>query len=86
MIFRKQGEDVGSVKLVKVVCEYGALAKPLTIELAPKSLSPAGVGYRKVQTVFFAAMPIFCGYIMTERIFIVVRCNSRVTRCAEVRA
>ena len=66
----------------KVVYEYSALAKPLSVKLAPKSLSPACIRYCEVQAVAFNAMPIFCRYIVPESIFIAVSRNLRISGCA----
>ena len=72
MVFRKQGQNLLGVETVKVVDEDGCLTQPLTVELAPQGLCPAGIGNGQVQTVGIHLMPVFCGDKVTQWVLVVV--------------
>ena len=64
---------------VKVVGKYTCFAEPLSVKLTPKRLTPAGVGDGKVQSVGIYVMPMLCGRIMTESVFIRMGCDTGIT-------
>ena len=72
MVFRKQGQNLLGVETVKVVDEDGCLTQPLTVELAPQGLCPAGIGNGQVQAVGIHLMPVFCGDKVTQWVLVVV--------------
>ena len=82
MILGKQRQNVVGVEAVKVIGKDGALRHPLPVELAPKRFAPAGVRNGQVQTVALDAVPIFCRDVMPEGVFVAVRGNFGIARCA----
>ena len=58
-------QDISRVKAVKIISEHRAFTKPLTVELAPESLAPAGFGNCEMKTVIAYAVPVFGSYVMT---------------------
>ena len=70
------------MEAVEIVNEESALAEPLTVKLAPHCLCPSGVGNGKVKTVRVNVVPEMCGGVVTERIFVRVNRDLRVSRCS----
>ena len=67
MILSEHRKDVRCIEAIEVIYKYGALAEPLSVELAPKSLAPACVGDSKMKSVLEYAVPVFCSNIVTKR-------------------
>ena len=82
MVLCKHRQYIRRVKAVEIVCKHRALAQPLPVKFAPERLAPAGFRNGEVQPVFIYAVPVFRRDIVTERVFIVMRRNFRVARCA----
>ena len=82
MVLCKHRQYVRRVKAVEIVCKHRALAQPLPVKLAPERLAPPCFGNGEVQTVFIYAVPVFRRYVVPQRVFIVMRRNFRVSRCA----
>ena len=72
VVLPEHRQDVRRVKLVKVVYENRALTQPLPVQLAPQGLAPARVGNRQVQAVPLAAVPVFGGHIVAQRVGVLV--------------
>ena len=70
------------MELVEVIYEYSRLAEPLTVELAPQSFSPAGVRDGEVDSVRIYIVPIFRCDEVSERIFMAVCSDFRISRCS----
>ena len=70
VIFGKHGQDLLSVKPVKIIDKDRTLAEPLTVELAPKSLAPTGFGDGKVQAVPLTQMPVTGSNVVAKSIFV----------------
>ena len=66
----EHGKYLRRIESVEVIGEYSALAEPLTVELAPQSLAPSGLGNREVKSVLLATVPIFRGHVMTECVLV----------------
>ena len=62
--------------------EYTALTEPLTVHLTPHSLCPTCVGDGEVETVGVNVLPESCGRIVTERVFVRMYRDLRITRCS----
>ena len=80
IVLCEHGEYLGSVKPIKVVNECCRLAEPLTIELTPHRLCPAGIRNREVKAIGVDAVPILRGVEVAKRIFIVVSGYLGITR------
>ena len=65
-------QDLLRIKAVKVVDENRSLTQPLTVDLAPAGLGPAGVGDGQVQAVGIDPVPVFGGDEVAQGIFIIV--------------
>ena len=68
IVFCEHRQNVSCAEAVKVVDKHRALAEPLTVQLAPERLAPAGIRNGQVQSVALTAVPVSCGDVMTERI------------------
>ena len=79
LILRKHRQNFFCIKAVEIINKHSRLTQPLTVELSPEALGPAGVGDGQVQPVRVDLMPVFCSDKMSKRIFIVVCCNFRVS-------
>ena len=83
VIFLNLAHDLIRRKLLVIEDEDGGSGKPLTIELAPNSLAPTGIGYGKMDGVLVEIVPIYTRGQMTERIEVIVchhlwlACSSR---------
>ena len=75
MILAEHGQDLGGVEPVHIVYEGCRFAEPLTVQLAPHGLGPAGIGNGVVETVRVHAVPVLGGMEVTQRIFVVVQCH-----------
>ena len=60
------------VEIVEIVNHNRAADQPLTVQLAPRRLCPAGLGDRKVQSAVLRPVPVLSCYYMSERIGMVV--------------
>ncbi len=72
MIFFYLAHNLISRKLLVIEYEDGSSGKPLTVEFAPNSLSPTGIGYGQVDGVLVEIVPIYTRGQMTEGIEVVV--------------
>lgn len=79
LILRKHRQNFFCIKAVEIINKHSRLTQPLTVELSPEALGPAGVGDGQVQPVRVDLIPVFCSDKMSKRIFIVVCCNFRVS-------
>ena len=61
-----------SCKLLVIEDEDGGSGKPLSVELAPNSLAPTGIGYGKMDGILVEIMPIYTRGQMTEGIEVIV--------------
>ena len=59
-------------KLLVIEDEDGGSGKPLSVELAPYSLAPTGIGYGKMDGVLVEIVPIYTRGQMTEGIEVIV--------------
>ena len=82
MIFCEHRENLFRIKAVEVIDKNRRLAKPLTVKFSPKGFCPAGVGNCKMKSFRVNAVPVFGCDEMSERIFIVVCGNFRITGSA----
>ena len=64
---------------LEIVHENAGLAEPLTVKLAPESLSPAGIGDREMYAVGIDVMPVTRRNEMTESIQMAMRRDFRIT-------
>ena len=78
IVLCEHGKDFLFVKAVKVVDKYGTLAQPLTVELAPQGLAPAGIGDGEMQAIPLATVPIFCGDIVPQSVGVLVGSHLRI--------
>ena len=51
----------------EVICELYRAAYPLSVELAPAELCPAGIGNGHMELVLLHLMPVFGCYDVSER-------------------
>ena len=68
------------MEAVKVIDKYGSLTHPLTVELAPESLAPAGIGDSEVETVGVGVLPVACSNVVTEGVLIAVEDKLGIAR------
>ena len=81
-VLGKERQDLLRIKAVKVINKVGSLAEPLSVELAPQSLCPAGIGDGQMQTLGVYLMPVFCGNKVSQRIFVIVGRQLGISRGA----
>ena len=72
VILLNLAHDLISRKLLVIEDEDGGSGKPLSVELAPYSLAPTGIGYGKMDGVLVEIVPIYTRGQMTERIEVIV--------------
>ncbi len=78
VVFLEHRQNVICMEAVEIIHKYGGFAHPLTVELAPERLAPAGVGDREMQTVRIGILPVTGGHIVAERILIAVQHELRI--------
>ena len=69
------------METVEIIDEHRRFVHPLTVQLAPESLAPAGIGDSEVQTVRVGVLPVARCHIMPDRILIAVQNELRIARC-----
>ena len=72
VILLNLAHDLISRKLLVIEDEDGGSCKPLSVELAPYSLAPTGIGYGKMDGVLVEIVPIYTRGQMTEGIEVIV--------------
>ena len=72
VILLNLAHDLIRRKLLVIEDEDGGSGKPLSVEFAPYSLAPTGIGYGKVDGVLVEIVPIYTRGQMTERIEVIV--------------
>ena len=72
VILLNLAHDLISRKLLVIEDEDGGSGKPLSVELAPYSLAPTGIGYGKMDGVLMEIVPIYTRGQMTEGIEVIV--------------
>ena len=61
-------QQIGCVKTVKVIGKDRRFTEPLTVDLAPESFCPAGIGNREVESVRIHIVPVTGGHDVPQRI------------------
>ena len=72
VILLNLAHDLIRRKLLVIEDEDGGSGKPLSVELAPYSLAPTGIGYGKMDGILVEIVPIYTRGQMTERIEVIV--------------
>ena len=75
-------KDLACIEFLKIISEDGSFTEPLTVQLAPHSLCPAGIADGKMNTVRINLLPISCRYIVSQSIFVTVYSELRICGCA----
>ena len=67
-VFLDHLQDLFGIKIIKIIGKDACFTQPLSVDLAPQCLAPAGIGNSKMNAVRVYLVPVFGCYIMTQRI------------------
>ena len=74
MMFFNLLDQINRLELIMIVIDkYTTFSNPLTIELTPHCLTPAGICYCKMETALLNLLPVRSSNNVSKRIKIVMR-------------
>ena len=80
LILREQRQDIVGVEAVEVVDKCCSAVHPLSVQLAPESLAPAGVGDCQMKSFCMYTLPVAGGDKVAEGVFAAVNDRLRISR------